>query len=183
MGKLNPVNQSMAALFSPESERLRADAKTAGAGQGTHAAKRPGVPGVDKPAESGKPGDSLGNPSSPGYDNVWLRKGPEKEATTQEEQPSKSDGSYVRVKEASKKFVRIQAGWERLLMAQKKICEKARGLFVKQEAPAQYAGSGTSKLLAEISSGKPIGMIVDLDDQKYLEEQAQKQREEKEKAA
>lgn len=181
MGKLNPVNQSMAALFSPESERLRADAKTAGAGQSAHASKRPGIPGVDKPAESGKPGDSLGNPSSPGYDNIWHRKDPEKASAPQEEQPPKNDGSYVRVKEVTKKFVRIQAGWERLLMAQKKICEKARNLFVKQDAPTKYAGNSTSKLLAEVSSGKPIGMIVDLDAQKYLEEQAQKQREEKEK--
>ncbi|NUM88941.1 MAG: hypothetical protein HUU37_07040 [Bdellovibrionales bacterium] len=173
----------MAALFTPESERLRADAKTAGAGRAAASQSRPAVPGVDKASESQKPGDSLGNPSSPGYEGTWLRKDSRQAGVAPEEAPPANDGTYVRVKEASKKFVRIQAGWERLLLAQKKICEKARNLFTNQEAPEKYSTSGSSKILAEIPTGKPVGLIVDLDAQEQLEARARKLKEEKEKAA
>jgi len=56
-------------------------------------------------------------------------------------------------------FIRLSAGWEKLLLTQKKLCEKARDLFTLLEGPLKYSSQKKSKVL----SLKSRGCILDLD--------------------
>ncbi len=122
--------------------------------------------------------DSLGNPASPGYEQIWTK---EKKSLSPEEEKMRDDPSYVPTKIPPKNFVHLQTGWEKLLLAQKKVCEKARQLWVGLEAAPKYASLKRNKLLAGQKTGTASGFIVDVDAQEYMEEQAQKEKETKPK--
>jgi hypothetical protein len=73
MSKLTPLGQSMAALFTPEGENLRSSAKD-GASSVRTSGQAFKVPGTEALKEGDKPQDSLGNPNSPGYSPLGLKK-------------------------------------------------------------------------------------------------------------
>lgn len=155
MSKLSPSGQSMAALFSPEGEKLRAaqkDKASSTSGAGTFR-----VPGAKALGESSKPQDSLGNPNSPGYEKLDLKKKPAEAA--HEEQAHQAKPKGFETPELGPQFIRLGLGWEKILMTQKKICEKAKGLFTMLEAPARYRGQKKSTFL----QAKSRGAILDLD--------------------
>ena len=172
MSKTHPINQSIAALFTPESEKLRANAKDKASTRGVGAGTRSGLTAPPKAAESSAAQDSLGNPNSPGYEMIWKGGKPKTQEAAEEERKS-SDPNYVATKRTPKNFIHLQTGWEKLLIAQKKVCEKARNLWVALEAAPRYSELKKNKLLAEQKSGGASGFIVDVQSQEYMEEQAQ----------
>ena len=165
---MSPLGQSMAALFSPENQKLREAQKQSRESRTLSAQGlvTPNTP-VGKLEEGGKSQDSLGNPSSPGYESVWGRK--KESATTPEvEQSFQVPGPAIEVPlEAQNKVIRLQVGWEKLLLAQKKICEKAKNLLTQLEAPVRYAKERRAKSIQL----KSRGCIVDLDMEAYRQEQ------------
>lgn len=149
----------MAALFSPEGERARkAKDKAASPAPGA----RPASPQATRLSDAGKSQDSLGNPFSPGYEGPLKKKKssdgqgeiePESQAT-----PAFSPPGFT-VEQIGPRFIRLGIGWDKVLMAQKKLCEKAKNLFTKLEGPDKYRGQKKSKVL----EAKYRGAIVDLD--------------------
>ena len=177
MSKANPISQNVAAIFSPESQRLREQAKEAAEGRGVNPGTRAAIMNPQKAGESSKMQDSLGNPASPGYEKIWDKKLEKPE--TPEEKKMREDPNYVPAKTPPKNFIHLQTGWEKLLLTQKKICEKARKLWIGLEAAPKYASLKRNKLLAQQKTGTASGFIVDVDAQKHMEEQAQKEKEKK----
>lgn len=170
MSKLGPLQQSMAALFTPESERLRASKTEKGP-------SIPRLPTQGKLQESSKSGDSLGNPASPGYDGPLQRKKEAEEAHNESIlAESKATESYSVPGSSSKKRIRLQGGWEKLLIAQKKLCEKARDIFTAMEAPEKYRRKGGR--LQE----KSRGSIVDLDIEVLRQAEEEKKKSDKDAA-
>lgn len=171
---LNPLGQSMASLFTPESERLAASRKTQGNSQGAKAAgvRIPGMPGIT----SHKSGDSLGNPNSPGYEPWGKKKGGEAEATKADGSPAAPGGKVIETASQGPEVIRLSAGWEKLLLAQKKLCEKAKGLFTMLEGPVKYSTQKRGRLLDQ----KSRGCIVDLDIQETAEQKHEEARLQKE---
>jgi hypothetical protein len=169
MSKLNPLGQSMASLFTPEGERLRTAQKEE-AKSGSHSqAASSRVAGSASQVKSHQSQDSLGNPNSPGYES-WGKKqnknGEKQEGATGAKGPS---GEVISPPEQnSRQFIRLSSGWEKLLLTQKKICEKAKGLFTLLEGPGKYSTLRRGKLL----DGKTRGCIVDLDLQRTADEEA-----------
>ncbi|MGZ3671949.1 MAG: hypothetical protein ACXVB9_04445 [Bdellovibrionota bacterium] len=160
MSKLSPLSQSMASLFTPESERLRA-----GQGREERAARLTQIPGA-KDIKGHKSGDSLGNPNSPGYE-PWGKKkkdgqAPEKEAA------GAPAGTVIEPPTQGPTLIRLMVGWEKILLTQKKLCEKAKGIFTRMEGPENYRTQKKSKIL----SIKSRGCIVDLDIQTVQDEKA-----------
>lgn len=127
----------MAALFSPEGEKLRKaqnDGKTKGAGAPGSPFRIPTPQGI---AESGKSQDSLGNPNGPlGYEKFTKKAAG---TTGAEEEAKESPGEYhVPGSSEQSNPIRLSSGWEKILLTQKKICEKAKDLFTALEAPMKY---------------------------------------------
>jgi hypothetical protein len=180
MSKISPLGQSMAALFTPEGDKLRATQKSkGGAASGPQSSGLFQVPGAKALAESGKPQDSLGNPSGGlGYESFRKEK---KEAAEGEDSPAKQSLSpnqpILAPKELGRQFIRLSFGWEKVLLAQKKICEKAKNLFTSLEAPGKYQGQRKSSTIAE----KARGSILDLDVQQVNNEKAAQEKIDKEK--
>lgn len=159
---LTPIGQSMASLFTPESQKLSASLKAKAA---SPSAEKNGmkIPGMG-PIKGHKTGDSLGNPGSPGYES-WGKKSPETASTakSQEQGPA---GTVIETTAQGPEIVRLSSGWEKLLFAQKKICEKAKAIFTRLDGPPKYSTQKKSKLL----SLKSRGCIVDLDVQTTQDE-------------
>lgn len=148
----------MASLFTPESERIRATQKK----QDTNAPAPTGLnksPGLQT-LKGEKPGDSLGNPNSPGYES-WGKKpqNKEEEGGSTSKEPA---GKIIETRTQGPEVIRLAFGWDTILFAQKKICEKAKGLFTRIEGPGKYSKQKKSKLLLL----KSRGCILDLDLQK-----------------
>lgn len=101
--------------------------------------------------------------NSPGYENIWRRGKKESEATAKTESTPKNEAPQAMPNEPAspipgqKQPVRLQLGWEQLLVAQKKLCEKARNIMTVLEAPQQYFISRKSKIL----NRKHSGIILD----------------------
>lgn len=161
MSKLSPLGQSMAALFSSENAKARAEKKEATAKFG--AVK---VPGSEKLSPH-KSGDSLGNPNSPGYESWNLSK--EIEAKEEEKRNAASGGAPIEISEIGPQFIRLSLGWEKILLTQKKLCEKAKKLFTAMDAPDSYRANRKGK-----NQLKSIGCIVDLDIEAHRQEQEAK---------
>jgi hypothetical protein len=166
MSKLSPLGQSMASLFTPESERARAgQAKAASGGRGPALAPSRKGPEIQNPIT----GDSLGNGSSPGYES-WGKK---KAASSTEEDPlaqklATPGGTVIEPPTQGPQLIRLSLGWEKILLAQKKLCEKAKNIFTRLEGPENYRAQRKSRLL----SRKSRGCIVDLDIQEVQNEKA-----------
>jgi len=147
----------MASLFTPESERLASAQKA----KGTNSTPQAGgtkIPGMGK-IQSDKPGDSLGNPNSPGYE-PWGKKKKQEAGAVQEKTGEKAPGgTVIETTSQGPEIIRLSSGWEKLLLAQKKLCEKAKNLFTSQDGPENYSRQKRSKIL----SFKSRGCIVDLD--------------------
>lgn len=159
MSKTNSLAQSMAALFTPESERARKSQADSGSsvprGGRSHA-----LAGAQKLGESPATGDSLGNPNGPGgYMPLGKprkeEEHPEASAPAQEEAPAHVP-TYRPA--GGESVIRLAPGYDRLLLDQHKICEKATDLATEQEAPQKYRAQRRGKLL----SGKSRGCILDL---------------------
>jgi hypothetical protein len=128
------------------------------------------VPGNPGQISSHKSQDSLGNPNSPGYES-WGKKGQQKDskqAGHEAEQHQQNNQAVIEPPNQGAQFIRLSNGWEKLLLAQKKICEKAKGLFTLLEGPGQYKSQKRGKILEM----KSLGCIVDLDIQQIAEEEA-----------
>lgn len=171
----SPLRQSAAIAFSPETERLRQASKE----KAEQAASARGFTlhktntDKNKLNEGSKSQDSLGNPSTPGYDNIWRRKKKEEESS------QNKDPNLVEVRDESganipgsggKKFIRLQSGWEQILLVQQKICEKAKGIMTLLEAPTRYVVARKGKLLLR----KHHGCIVDVDTEAHRKEMERK---------
>jgi hypothetical protein len=178
MSKTSALGQSIAAIFSPESQRLREQAKESAKAKGVSSGVRNALMNPKKTGESSAMQDSLGNPMSPGYEKIWDKE-KEKAGAKKEDEKSRSDPNYVSTKIPPKNFVHLQTGWEKLLLTQKKVCEKARKLWTAIEAAPKYASLKRNKLLAEQKSGAASGFIVDVDAQEYMEKQAASEKEKK----
>lgn len=152
----------MASLFTPESERLAAARKKqeGSAAPKANGMRIPGMPGI----QSHKSGDSLGNPNSPGYEPWGKKKEAEANATAEERSTPAPGGKVIETTPQGPEIIRLSAGWEKLLLAQKKLCEKAKGLFVKLEGPPRYTSNKKGRLQ------KSRGCIVDLDIQETAEQ-------------
>ncbi len=181
MSKISPLGQSMAALFTPEGDKLRATQKSKGGSAAGQPAKSLfQVPGTNALGESGKSQDSLGNPSGGlGYES--FRKEKKQEEESAEGIPAKQSLSpnqpILAPKEIGRQFIRLSFGWEKVLLAQKKICEKAKNLFTSLEAPGKYHGQRKASSIAE----KARGSILDLDVQQLNIEKAEQEKLDKEK--
>jgi hypothetical protein len=170
MSKLSPTGQSMAALFTPERERLRAAQKDTQGPQQTGNAFR--VPGVEAIKESSKMQDCLGNPMSPGYEPPHQKEaGPAEAALT----PAGKKATGFLMRDLGPNFVRLGVGWEKLLTTQRKLCEKAKGLLTILEGPARYRSQRKSSAL----EAKCRGSILDLDTQDMLENQPETEKKKK----
>lgn len=152
MSKLGPLGQSMAALFSPD---RAAKSPNAGEAKGSAAPKSTfQVPGG--PIGTDKSGDSLGNPNSPGYE-PWGRKKEKENPTEQKHEPAPLAAAIETPVQGSN-LIRLSLGWDKLLVAQKKICEKAKGLFTKMEGNGNYA-----EQKRKLKFRKSSGCILDVD--------------------
>jgi hypothetical protein len=164
MSKVSPLTQSMASLFTPESERARAgQSKAAGS-------RSPGLSAAKSGQEIKNPitGDSLGNGQGPGYEFM----GKKKTAAPAEEEPEEKNlgpaGMVIEPPVDGHAMIRLSLGWEKILLTQKKLCEKAKNIFTKLEGPNSYRSQGRGKFLR----GKSRGCIVDLDLQRVQDEKA-----------
>ncbi len=178
------LRQSMSATLSPEAERLRLASKEKAEQKASASgfALRKANANQTKLSEGSKSQDSLGNPSTPGYDNIWKRDKKE------EESAASKDPNLVKVKgdeslhsmpgSSGKKFVRLQTGWEQILLVQQKLCEKAKNIMTLMESPAKYALSKKAKLLMR----RHQGCIVDVDIEEHRKELEHKIKAEKEAA-
>lgn len=157
MSKLSPLGQSMASLFTPESERLRTSAAQAdGTGRAPPGSAR--IPGM-KDIKGHKSGDSLGNPNSPGYE-PWGKKERKGEKPSEQATETKGPaGTVIEPPVQGPELIRLALGWETILLAQKKLCEKAKALFTRLEGPEKYHSQKKGRLLLI----KSRGCIVDLD--------------------
>ena len=166
----------MASLFTPESERIRAGQKKAAEGTPVGG---PGfrVPGSGKGIKGEKPGDSLGNPNSPGYEPWGKKKGSGENEKEEGSMPPAPGGKVIETTSEGPKTVRLSAGWELLIVAQKKICEKAKGIFTLLEGPVKYTLQKRNKSLL----AKSRGCILDLDSHETQEQIAWRLKQEKEK--
>ena len=169
MSKLSPSGQSMAALFSPEGEKLRAAQKDKASSAREAAGFR--VPGMQPLGESSKPQDSLGNPNGPGsYEPLNLKKKAPEEIAAAPAGAKNLEGFESPV--LGPQFIRLGLGWEKVLLTQKKLCEKAKGLFTLLEGPSKYRGQRKTSFL----QSKSRGAILDVD---LAETQAQLEAEKK----
>ena len=166
---LNPLGQSMASLFTPESERLAAARRTKEGSKSPQAngMKIPGMRGI----QSQKSGDSLGNPNSPGYE-PWGKKKEAEPGAKAENAPAAPAGKVIETTAQGPEIIRLSAGWEKLLLAQKKLCEKAKGIFTLLEGPTRYASQKKGRLLEQ----KSRGCIVDLDIQETADQKLEEAR-------
>ncbi len=174
MSKLSPLGQSMASLFTPESERIRSGQKKA-EGSSAPQANAVKVPGMG-PIKSDKAGDSLGNPNSPGYE-PWGKKKGNARVDAETKSANAPGGQVIETTTQGAEFVRLSAGWELLLVAQRKLCEKAKGIFTLLEGPVKYTSQKKNSFLYS----KSRGSIVDLDSQETQEQLAWKLKQAKEK--
>jgi hypothetical protein len=147
----------MAALFSPEGEKLRKaqqDGKTKGAGAPGSPFRIPTAKGI---SETGKSQDSLGNPNGPlGYEKL-TKKSPSAPAA-EEEAPEGVAAYHVPGSESDSNPIRLSSGWEKILIAQKKICEKAKDLFTSLEAPMKYRVQKKSSFVQLKSRGSILNL-------------------------
>jgi hypothetical protein len=151
MSKLGPLGQSMAALFNPDraSKVKPSDTKAATAPSAKQTFQTPGAAAADKSA------DSLGNGSTPGYE--FFGKKPKEEAKEKAKESPLADAIEAPVQ--THNLIRLSLGWEKLLVTQKKICEKAKGIFTRMEGDESYAAQKRGKMKFRKSSG----CILDLD--------------------
>jgi hypothetical protein len=150
------MGQSMAALFTPEEERLRKsqqDGKTKGAGSPGNPFRIPTPQGIP---ESGKSQDSLGNPNGPlGYER------PSRSAAASDAPGGETtQGPAFHVPGSAKRNdpIRLGSGWEKILIAQKKICEKAKNLLTALEAPMKYRVQKKSSFVQLKSRGSILNL-------------------------
>lgn len=167
MSKLVPLRQSMAALFTPECQHARATQNKEKTGSVSE-----GLPPIQL-QKGEKPGDALGNPCSPGYEPMQGKGTPSGDPAQQQE-PGQAE---YHVPGSPRGTLRLQAGWEKILLMQKKLCEKAKNLFTSLDAPERYNFARKNKM-----ERKSRGCIVDLDVETVRQEQEQKKKAEKESA-
>ncbi len=166
MSKISPLGQSMAALFSPESEKVRSKQKESSSSS-LQGQKLFSVPGAKALSESSKSQDSLGNPSGGlGYEPFRKEKKPEENEINSTPKQLSPNQPVLETPELGSQFIRLNFGWEKVLLAQKKICEKAKNLFTALEAPGKYLGQRKSSSLVQ----KSRGSILDLDVQQIANE-------------
>ncbi len=163
MSKVSPLTQSVAALFQ---DRKEITAKPARAPAGFNAPSHQGL-------TSGGSQDSLGNPNSQGYDGGGPRKkkpdgGAPAGAPKAENGSTNAQPTTIETPTLGPQFIRLGIGWEKLLVAQRKICEKAKSLFIALEGPGKYGSLRKSRTLLM----KSRGCILDLDSQAEFDEKA-----------
>lgn len=158
MSKLSPLGQSMAALFTPEGEKARkAQSKSASPTTGPQAGGLR-IAGSQAVGENSKMGDSLGNPSSPGYSPLPINKKDAGQQEVTEESATANGHETFHTPTYGPETIRLDTGFETLLLTQHKLCEKAEAVFTKLDAPSRYKSQKRGKLL----NGKSRGCIVDV---------------------
>lgn len=152
------MGQSMAALFTPENQRLRNAQKESAstAGKAAGGFKLPGVKGTEA---AGKPQDSLGDGNTPGYES-WGKKKKSADApvASTDDTPGSASPPTIELPHEGPTLIRLGLGWDKLLLAQKKVCEKAKNLFTLLEAPTTYAGQRKKGKLQKMR-----GCIIDME--------------------
>lgn len=174
MSKISSLSQSMAALFSPEAENRRASAKEGAKSAG--AAPSPKLANILNPVGTvaSAAAHQDGNPQSPGYE-PWGKKkkspAPMDPAEAGHAQTVETTENSTTIKvpgSGGSHLIRLQFGWDKILLAQKKICEKAKKIFTNLEAPETYQ----SQRNARAKSGlKSQGCVVDVDIEKLRQQQ------------
>ncbi len=151
----------MAALFNPDraGKGKAADAKTPAAPAAKQSFQTPGAAAADQTA------DSLGNGSTPGYEFFGKKPKPEEEKEKAKDSPL---AHAIEAPEQGNHVIRLSLGWEKLLVTQKKICEKAKGIFTKMEGDESYAAQRKGKMKFRKSSG----CILDLDSKEVSDAKA-----------
>lgn len=162
MGKPIPSVQAAAAAFSPESERLRMEQtkqQTAAKASASGWSLKP--KGATELTASG---DSLDNPSSPQYQAPHKKEQfiPGLKASAPDNPNNTAPGS-------SGLPHKFYSGWDKLLVTQKTICNKAMNLLLLLEAPQRYFTAMRSKT----SVRKFNGVILDYrsDDEEVMTKQ------------
>lgn len=151
------MGQSMAALFTPENQRLRT-AQKEGASSAGRAAGGFKVPGLKGTEAASKPQDSLGDGNTPGYESWGKKKKPGDEAPTSGDSGVSASPPTIELPQEGPSLIRLGLGWDKLLLVQKKVCEKAKNLFTSLEAPATYAGQRKKGKLQKMR-----GCIIDME--------------------
>ena len=93
-----------------------------------------------------KSGDSLGNPNTPGYE-PWGKKKTGDATAQAAEETKEPGGTVIQTKTQGPELIRLTVGWDRILLAQKKLCEKAKGLFTLLEGPETYVSQKKTRRL------------------------------------
>lgn len=148
----------MAALFTPEGEKARKAQATGTSGPHGNATAGLRIPGSQAVSENSKSGDSLGNPTSPGYSRLPKKQNAEGEPEPAEESATPAGHETYQTPTYGPETIRLDSGFEELLLTQHKLCEKAEAVFTKLGAPTRYRTQKKGKLL----SGKSRGCIVDV---------------------
>ena len=177
MSKLSPLGQSMASLFTPESERIRSGQAKAQGGSNPSGSTI-SAPGAQK-IEGQKTEDSLSNPNSPGYEPWGRRKKGNVGADSENQEKKSASGLKVKAPSEGPEIIRLSLGWERILMAQRKLCEKAKNILLLLEGPDKYRAQKKNKGIMN----KSRGCIVDLDTQKTQAQKEAKERDEGKESA
>lgn len=164
MSKLSPLGQSMASLFTPESERARAgQAKAAGGTRAPSLSNSRKGPEIQNPVT----GDSLSNGNSPGFEPWGKKKNAHSsEDETEGKKHGAPAGTVIEPPSQGPTLIRLSVGWEKILLTQKKLCEKAKNIFTRLEGPQTYRTQRKSKFMMT----KSRGCIVDLDLQRVQDE-------------
>jgi hypothetical protein len=151
------MGQSMAALFTPENQRLRTAQKegASSAGKAAGGFKVPGLKGTEAAA---KPQDSLGDGHTPGYESWGKKKTGDESAAEGNGVATTTSPPAIELPQEGPSLIRLGLGWDKLLLAQKKVCEKAKNLFTSLEAPATYAGQRKKGKLQKMR-----GCIIDME--------------------
>lgn len=144
----------MAALFNPDRAgkgKKASDTKPAATPSAKSSFQVPGTAAADKSH------DSLGNGSTPGYE--FFGKKPKQETAEEEKAKESPLAHAIETPVQGENLIRLSLGWEKLLVTQKKICEKAKGIFTRLEGNGSYAEQRRGKMKFKKSSG----CILDLD--------------------
>lgn len=143
----------MAALFGPDraAKGKTNEAKATGAPSAKSSFQVPGT------AASEKSHDSLGQGSTPGYEFFGKKQKPEAEQEKQKATDPLAQAIETPLQSAG--MIRLNIGWDKLLVTQKKICEKAKNIFTRLEGNGNYAEQRRGKMKFRKSSG----CILDLD--------------------
>src|SRR3989344_8522099 len=158
--KINPLSKGQAAVHAPESEANRLRLVNENKGKGAEAPSQAGKSSMlvkENPATR----DSLENPSSPQYQ----KQNKEKVEASKAAPEKKKLGLGPQAPDAPEKHDKKPSNnWEKLLLAQKTLCQKAVNKLAILNGPLNYIKEQKNKL----RSRKLRGVMMDIDPEDYF---------------